>query len=76
MTETNVPGTRRSRRFWLDPAERVGWTAAQVVLAGVTVDVLDLPSWAAMPTAAALAALKGPVARRVGSSDSAATLPA
>jgi hypothetical protein len=76
MTETNVPGTRRPRRFWLDLGERVAWTAAQVALAGVTVDAFDLPSWAVLPTAAALAALKGLVARRVGSSDSAATLPA
>jgi len=76
VTETNVPGTRRPRRFWLDLTERVVWTAAQVVLATVTVDAFDLPSWAVMPTAAALAMLKGLAARKVGSSDSAATLPA
>jgi len=73
---SNVPGTRRSRRFWLDLAERVVWTAAQVALAGVTVDVFDLPSWAVLPAAAALAAVKGLVARHVGDPDSAAMLPA
>ena len=70
-----VPGTTRSRRFWLDLAERVGWTAAQVVLAGVTVDAFALPSWAVVPAAAFLAVVKGLVARHVGSADSASTLP-
>lgn len=71
----NVPGTRRPARFWLDLAERVGWTAAQVVLGGITVEVFDLPSWAVAPVAVAIAAAKGLVARHVGDPDSASTLP-
>ncbi len=74
-TEPNVPGTRRPRRYWVDLAERVGWTAAQVVLAGVTVEMLDLPGWAVPVVATGLAMAKGLVARKVGERDSAALLP-
>lgn len=71
MSEQIVPGTRRSRRFWLDLAERVGWTAAQVVLAGVTVEAFDLPTWAIAPATVGLSMLKGLVARHVGDPESA-----
>lgn len=75
MTDPIVPGTTKTRRFWLDLAERVGWTAAQVILAGVTVEAFDLPGWAVAPAAAVLAIVKGLVARHVGNPDSASTLP-
>jgi len=75
MTEPNVPGTRRPRSYWTDLAERVGWTAAQVILAGVTVEALDLPPWAVPIVATGLAMAKGLVARKVGDPDSAALLP-
>ena len=65
--------------FWADWAERVAWTAVQGGLAIVTVDNLDLPTWAVPTIAAALAAVKGFVARQVGKSegrDDASTVPA
>ncbi len=71
MTEPNLPGTRRPRRYWTDLAERVGWTAAQVVLAGVTVEMLDLPPWAVPVVATVLAMAKGLVARKVGEPETA-----
>ena len=72
----NVPGTRRPARFWVDLLERVTWTAAQVVLAGVTVEMFNLPGWAVPIVATGLAAAKGLVARQVGDHDTAALLPA
>lgn len=61
--------------FWADWAERVAWTAIQGGLAIVTVDNLDLPTWAVPTIAAALAALKGFVAKQIGNQDSASTVP-
>ncbi len=75
MSEQIVPGTRRSRAFWWDLGERVFWTAAQVGLAGVSVEVFDLPGWAVGPVAVALAGAKALAARKVGDPNSAALLP-
>lgn len=51
--------------FLRDLAERVGWTAAQAGLGLVTVDSLHIPTPYAAAVAAALAAVKGFVAKRV-----------
>lgn len=66
----------RSRQFWFDLAERVLWTALQAALGLLSVELFDLPQWAALPVAAGLAFVKGWVARRIGALDTAATLPA
>ena len=62
-----------ARTSWArDVAERVGWTAAQCALAGLTVEFLGLPGWALVPAAAGLAYVKGLVAKHVGDPQSAA----
>ena len=64
-----------TRKFWIDAAERIGWTAAE---AAVATAIVILPS-ASIPTlyipiiAAGLSALKAFVARHVGNPDSAST---
>ena len=55
-----------------DALERILWTAVQAGLAIVAVDQLGLPTWAILPAAAALAALKTFVASKVGDRESAA----
>lgn len=55
-----------------DSAERILWTAVEAGLAVVAVDQLGLPTWAILPAAAALAALKTFVASRIGNRESAA----
>lgn len=71
MSDQIVPGTHRTRRFWFDLGERVFWTGVQVGVAGVSVEVFDLPGWAVGPVAVALAGLKALAARKVGDRDSA-----
>lgn len=63
-------------KFRLDLIERVIWTAIQAGLALVTVEAFDLPQVYIPILGAALATLKGVVARKVGDPTSAATLPA
>lgn len=65
-----------TRRYILDLAERVFWTFLQGGLGVITVDALDLPVWAVVPVATGLALLKGLVAKKIGSGNTAATLPA
>lgn len=62
---------QKSATFWKDWAERVAWTALQAALGLVTVEMFDLPLWAAPPLATGLAAAKGFVAQHVGNPDSA-----
>lgn len=71
------------RRFWLDLAERVGFTALQAFAAtfvvGAVSDFGDVDLWQralVAAVAAALAVVKGVAAQRVGDPDSAAMLPA
>ncbi len=71
MSSNGTPNWRK-RSYWADLAERIGWTAAEVVVAAISVDQLGLPAWAVMPTTIALAALKGLVARHVGTKGTAA----
>lgn len=65
-----------ARTKWAkDVAERVAWTAAEVVLSYVVVSSIGLPEWAVMPATAGLAWLKGVVAKHVGDPTSAAITP-
>lgn len=67
--------TRKQKRYWLDLGERTFWTLAEVGVAVVTVEVGNIsPSWS-VPIAAALAVVKGVVAKHIGNSDSAAIGP-
>jgi hypothetical protein len=49
---------------------KAGWTAAEVVVAGVSVDQFGLPLWAILPAATALSAVKSYVAAHVGNPNS------
>lgn len=60
-------------RYLTDLMERVAWTAVQAGLGLVTVESLHVPTAYAALVAAALAVVKGVVARHVGSPDSAST---
>jgi len=62
-------------KFLKDLAERMFWTGAQAALAIVSVDALDIPQTYVIPIAIALAFIKGIVAKHVGNSDSASTVP-
>lgn len=62
-------------KFAKDLLERVGWTAAQAGVGVITVEALNVPvEWAAV-VAAVLAVVKGFIAKKVGNSDSASTVP-
>lgn len=65
-----------TRKYLLDLAERVLWTLAQALVAYLTVEAVDWDPAYAVPIAAALAVLKGLIAKHVGSGNTAATLPA
>jgi hypothetical protein len=60
-----------SKKFWLDWSERVAWTAAQAAVGLFTIEMLDLPGELVPVAAAALAAVKGFIAKQVGNRDSA-----
>lgn len=60
-------------RYLVDLAERVAWTAVQAGLGLVTVESLHVSTAYAALVAAALAVVKGVVARHVGNGDSAST---
>ena len=62
-------------RFPKDLLERAFWTGAEAAVALVTVNQLDLDNWLIVPIGIALAALKALIARRVGKTDSASTIP-
>lgn len=62
-------------KYLKDWLERVAWTAAQAAVGVVVVEVNDLDQWWVFPIAAALAGLKGFIAKKVGNSDSASTVP-
>lgn len=61
--------------YFKDLAERVGWTAAEAAVAVVAVEAGDWPLWIAVPVATGLAAVKGFIAKHVGRSESASTVP-
>ena len=65
-----------NKSFYIKLAERMFWTAAEAAVAVVTVEQFDLPSYLIMPAATVLAAIKGFVARKVGTKNDPATLPA
>jgi hypothetical protein len=67
---------KKQTRCVLDLAERVFWTFVQAGLGAISVEMFDLPEWAIIPIATGLAGLKGVVAKKVGSSNTAALLPA
>jgi hypothetical protein len=56
--------------------ERLGWTLAQVALAAVPVAEMGWPVEVVPVVAAVLALLKGAVAKKLGDTRTAATLPA
>lgn len=60
-------------RYLTDLMERVAWTAVQAGLGLVTVESLHVPTAYAALVAAALAIVKGVVARHVGNEHSAST---
>lgn len=60
-------------RYLTDLMERVAWTAIQAGLGLVTVESLHVPTAYAALVAAALAVVKGVVARHVGNKHSAST---
>lgn len=62
-------------RQWADLGERSAWTLLQAGVGIELVTLLDLPAWAAIPIAGALAAIKSALATRHGNG-TAATLPA
>ena len=61
--------------YWADLGERVAWTAAEVIVASISVDQLGLPGWAVMPATVALAGAKGLVAKHFGRKGTAALAP-
>lgn len=65
-----------SRKKLFDLLERAGWTAAQVLLSGITVEMFDLDPWLIVPIATALSSVKSYVASKVGNTNSVSTLPA
>jgi hypothetical protein len=74
-----TPGTydaEMRKRYSLDAFERVGWTFLQGGLGVITVEMLELPTWAIPLAAGVFASLKVLAARHVGSQYTAATLPA
>lgn len=60
---------------WGDLGERAGWTLLQAGFGVEVVALLDLPAWAAVPLAGALAGVKAALAQRFGNGTG-ATLPA
>lgn len=66
-------GMKHMPRFLADLSERVLWTAVQAGLGIITVESLHVPTAYAALVAAALAIVKGWVARHVGDKDSAST---
>lgn len=65
-----------SKKFLVDAAERIGWTFVQAAGASVLVaGGFDIDVWKTAAVAGGLAAIKVLIALKIGSSDSAATLP-
>lgn len=64
------------KKKYADIAERVLWTAAQAGIGAINVAVFDLPPAYAVLIAAVLSAVKGFIATKVGTTGTAATLPA
>lgn len=68
--------SRKQKAYLIDLAERTFWTLAQVTVGIVSTELADIDSAYAVPIAAGLAVVKGLVAKKVGSSNTAAMLPA
>lgn len=61
--------------FIKDWLERIFWTALQAAIGVISVEGLDLPEVWIVVIAAALAMLKGLIAKQIGNPDSASTVP-
>jgi hypothetical protein len=61
----------RWRRWLVDAAERVGWTAAAAAAGEGIVLAADLPQWAAVPVITGLTAVKVFAAAHIGDRSSA-----
>lgn len=61
------------KKYLLDWAERVLWTAAEVAVASVSVSALGLPDWAVGPVTVGLAMLKGFISKNIGEKGTAGT---
>lgn len=67
--------TQNMKKYLTDLAERVFWTAAEVIVGYVSIDALGLPKPWVPVAATVLAAAKGVVAKHIGADDSAAIAP-
>ena len=65
MTDTTQAAAASNNR-WKDALERITWTAAQAIVATVSIEMLDLPAHWIIPATIALAALKNLVAGHFG----------
>lgn len=65
----------KTKKYLIDLGERVFWTAAEVAVAVVSVEVGNIDPAYSVPIAAGVAVLKGYVAKHVGSDSTAALLP-
>lgn len=63
-----------SKAYWLDMAERVGATAGEAALGLAITEIGSLPVWWAALLVPVLSAVKGALARFVGSPSSASLL--
>lgn len=70
MSTTILSGTKR---YAIDLAERVGWTAAEAAVGVIAVEAGNWPTWLALPVATGVAIVKGFLARKLGRADSAST---
>ena len=64
-----------NKQYLTDLIERVLWTAAEAGIAYALVSIQGANDWWVIPVATCLAAIKGFVAKKIGDSNSAATLP-
>ena len=63
-----------AKRYAVDLAERVGWTAAEAAVGVIAVEAANWPTWLALPVATGVAIVKGFLARKLGRPDSASTV--
>ena len=64
-----------NKKYLIDLAERVAWTAVQAGVAYTIVATQSMSEAWVIPLAAVLAVIKGIAAKKIGDSESAATLP-
>jgi hypothetical protein len=63
-----------NKKFLVDLAERVGWTAAEAAISVAIVAMTPLQDWWVAPLTAGLSLVKGWIAKHVGDPSSAALL--